>query len=141
MRCTPFLLVLPLLASCERGNDPPTRYHDPSAIFAKYGCGKEPVAPKQVSIASLINDHSAYEGKAVVVDGYYFAKFEHSAIYPHLDDGPQERTEIGLWVEGDVSERDSGRRISIEGIFTTGIRGHGGLWPGTICHARIIEPD
>ena len=49
-------------------------------------CGTPILEPQRVSIVSLIASPDRYEGKAVVVTGFFRAAFEHSAIYLNEDE-------------------------------------------------------
>lgn len=117
-----------LLAACtgsrqEQGMD---------SSKATEACESEPSNPQRISIAALLANPDAYEGKAVTVIGYYHGSFEHSAIYLTQADFQHDVLTNGLWVTNVVPETLNNRYIMLDGIFTTS-QGHLGQWSGTIC--------
>jgi hypothetical protein len=124
-------------------------------LFAVGGCSADKVAhnearvrpnpcdtpileAQRVSIVSLIAGPDRYEGKAVVVTGFYKAAFEHSAIYLHEDDAKYSIKPNGFWLEGRIPDHMQNRYVTVQGIFTTTTGGHLDGWPGTLCGASAL---
>jgi len=101
-------------------------------------CDAPILEPQPVSIVSLIADPGRYEGKAVVVTGFYKTGFEVSAIYLHEDDARHSIRPNGFWVDGRIPDHLQNRYVTIQGIFTTTEGGHLGAWQGTLCGASAL---
>lgn len=101
-------------------------------------CGTPILEPQRVSIVSLIASPDRYEGKAVVVTGFFRAGLEHSAIYLHEDDGKHSIKPNGFWLDGRIPDHMQNQYVTVQGIFTTTTRGHLGGWPGTLCGASAL---
>lgn len=109
-------------------------------LYAKFGCTRPPSNPVMVTIEQLLESPGKYEGRPVRIEGFYYWSFEHTAIYPNAEDGARFNTRSGLWVLEGLPHRYNGKRVTVEGIFTSGTRGHLGQWPATICNARGYAP-
>jgi hypothetical protein len=101
-------------------------------------CSTPVLEPQRVSIVSLIASPDRYEGKAVVVTGFFRADFEHSAIYLNEDDGKHSIKPNGFWLEGRIPDHMRNQYVTVQAIFTTAMRGHLGGWPGTLCGASAL---
>lgn len=100
-----------------------------------------PPAPtsESASIANLISNPSRFDGKSVAVTGYYYSRFEHSAIYPSQRDPNTSEWIDGLWLYGlsPFLKRDD-RYVTVSGIFSSKDKGHLGQWPGSICVSSVL---
>jgi len=100
-------------------------------------------AAEQVSIIQLIANPAQYHGKKVIVSGFLNIEFEGTAIYLHRDDCTFSQYSNGLWCS--INEAKYGkfnrRYVIMEGVFNRDMRGHMGLWSGSIEKIdRVWEP-
>lgn len=100
-------------------------------------CGTPILEPQRVSIVSLIASPDRYEGKAVVVTGFFRVDFEHSAIYLNEDDGKHSIRPNGFWLDGRIPDHMRNQYVTVQAIFTT-TRGRLEGFPGTLCGASAL---
>ena len=103
-------------------------------------CSLDVADPETVSIAALLANPDKFNGRAVRVFGFYHGSFEHSAIYLGETDFRNGLSPNGLWVASGVPKSVNDQYILLEGIFSSGDRGHLGLWSGTICNVVRSAP-
>ena len=127
------LMLLLAIAGCRAD-----RVADDDTGSRPNPCSTPILEPQHVSIVSLIASPDRYEGKAIVVTGFYRAAFEHSAIYLHEDDGKHSIKSNGFWLDGSIPEHMRNQYVTVQGIFTTTTRGHLDGWPGTLCGASAL---
>ena len=98
---------------------------------------------ESTTISEIITRPAAWDGKPVKVSGYFVSSFEHSAIYPTKQDPFSAIFSGGLWTLLSVDrEIVSGQRVTLRGIYTTRVQGHGSQWPGSICvHTADAEAE
>lgn len=125
------------LLACKREEQQPSQF-DINSLYAKYGCERPATNPAPVTIEALVASPGTYDGKPVRVEGFYYRSFEHSAIYSHPGDGEKHNTRNGLWVLGGIPKDLSGRRVTVEGIFTSKVKGHISQWPASMCAVRVV---
>lgn len=112
-------------------------------LFCKPLVAAEPV---EVSLVELIANPKDYDGKMVRVIGFVRLEFEGNSIYLHQDDYKHDITKNGLWIDAtdDMRKRQARfdqKYVLIEGTFDAKMKGHMGLWSGSIvkitrCEAR-----
>ncbi|HPA71606.1 MAG TPA: hypothetical protein PKY31_05015 [Spirochaetota bacterium] len=100
-------------------------------------------ASERVSIIQLIANPALYHGKKVIVSGFLNIEFEGTAIYLHRDDCTFSQYSNGLWCS--INETRYGkynkRYVVMEGVFNREMKGHLGLWSGSIENIeRVWEP-
>lgn len=146
MRAILSIFLLASIAGCSRESEPEEKSAVPaSEIFSSEACLPPALTSEPVSIADLLSSPAQYEGKSVVVTGYYYSRFEHSAIYPDPRDPENSGMDDGLWLYGlsPFLEFD-GRYLVVSGIFNSKNKGHLGQWPGSICVSTVpvvLSPD
>jgi hypothetical protein len=110
-----------------------------SEIFSSDACLPPAPTSESTSIESLISNPAQFEGKSVVVTGYYYSRFEHSAIYPSRRDPETSKWDDGLWLYGlSPFLKFYDRSVTVSGIFSSRNKGHLGQWPGSICVSAIL---
>src|SRR5258707_6462217 len=99
--------------------------------FAKTLFADEPI---NVSLIQLIANPKEYDGKLVRVGGVASFEFEGNAIYLHKDDMRYCLTNNGLWLDtwSLAKQKFNGKYVSVEAIFNGTLKGHMGLWSGSL---------
>jgi len=99
-----------------------------------------------VSLVALIATPERYEGKKVQVIGYVVLEFEGTAVYLHAEDAKHMLTSNGLWLVFGKTERNPVKNADqqpqyaiIDGIFRGGMKGHMGLWSGSLTDLTRLE--
>jgi hypothetical protein len=125
-----------LLAGCQ----PAARVTDFSG-FPIGDCPEVHASPQPVTLDELVASPSAFEGALVRTTGYYRSGFEESALYPNPRVEAQD-ARGGVWLFG-IDEALSGKRVQITGVFTSTIKGHLSMWPGSVCavSTKELPPD
>ena len=91
-------------------------------------------AALEVDMVDLVSTPEKFEGVKIKTVGFYYRRFEHSALYPDRRDPDTTLFSEGVWLKGMHSFTDlSDHRVRVEGEFTTKSQGHLGQWPGSIC--------
>ncbi|MBN1531715.1 MAG: hypothetical protein JXA20_03550 [Spirochaetes bacterium] len=106
-----------------------------SAIFfAALATGVIAEASDSVSIIQLIANPAQFHGKKVIISGYFNIEFEGTAIYLHRDDYTYSQYRNGLWctINEEKYMKYNRRYVIMEGVFNKDMRGHRGLWSGSI---------
>jgi len=147
MKAILIICLLSSIAACSRENEQGTVIQSAvseSKTFSSDACLSPAPSSESVSIANLISNPEKFEGKSVVVTGYYYSRFEHSAIYPTQRNADSSEWSDGLWVYGlsPFLEFDD-QRVAVSGIFSSKNKGHLGQWSGSICVSAIlpVSPD
>lgn len=103
--------------------------------------------PVAVSLIRLIADPAAFDGKRVQVFGYVRVEHEGTAVYLHRDDCEHMLTKNGLWLAANDAAPGGSREAAVndryalvEGRFNAGMKGHLGLWSGSIEAISRLEP-
>ena len=99
--------------------------------------------PEAVSILLLIASPERYEGKPVMVFGFYHQTVHpfHSAsvLYLHREDYEHELTLNSLWIERpEGTELNDGYAV-VTGIFSTKVNGDLGGWDAGICNVTELR--
>lgn len=91
-------------------------------------------AVENVSLINLISDPAKYNGKEVSVAGYLVLDFEGTAIYLSKGDYDNGIYKNALWVTISLpdSKNFDHKYVNIQGVFDSKMRGHLGLWPGSL---------
>jgi hypothetical protein len=97
--------------------------------------------PLKINIVKLLRNPKLYHGKRVKVSGDFVQNLENVSL---ADTGIPK---IRVWVDstpstfGSVAELEpyGGARVSMEGIFVTGRRGHFGMWKGELKRVTKVE--
>ena len=99
-----------------------------------------------VSLVALIATPERYEGKKVQVIGYVVLEFEGTAVYLHEEDAKHMLTSNGLWIDFGKAERSLVKNgeaqpqyAIIDGVVHGGMRGHMGLWSGSLTNLTRLE--
>ncbi len=98
---------------------------------------------ESVSMIHLISNPEQYHGKKVIISGYLNLEFEGNGIYLHKDDYINSIYKNGLWCSIDELKyrKFNKKYVIMEGIFNAEMKGHMGLWSGSIENiSRIWEP-
>lgn len=132
------LLGIIVLAGCRREEDVPAAKYSWSGS-AREECPSTQGAAETVELADLAALPTAYEGKFIRVEGYYYDYFEHAALHPE----PEAEIYSGnfdeqVWVSN-IDAEYSRQRVQLTGIFTAKSQGHGGQWPGTLCVVSVLK--
>lgn len=96
-----------------------------------------------VSIIQLITNPAQFHGKKVIVSGFLNIEFEGTAIYLHRDDYAYAQYSNGLWctMNETLYRKFNRRYVIMEGVFNKDMKGHLGLWSGSIEKIdRVWEP-
>ncbi len=141
MRTILTICLLALIASCSHENEQKVSAQSAAAeseAFSSDACLPPAASSESVSIESLISNPTQFEGKSVVVTGYYYSRFEHSAIYPSQRDPDTSEWHDGLWLQGlSPFSNLSDRSVTVSGVFSSKSKGHLGQWPGSICVSSV----
>jgi hypothetical protein len=90
------------------------------------------------SVIQLIANPSAFHGKRVRVIGYLGIEFEGTALYFHAEDHQRSLTDNGLWLQvpagwpAKTTGCVSRSYALLEGTFNAQLKGHGGLYSGSL---------
>ena len=92
-----------------------------------------------VSLIQLIANPKKYHNKKVQIIGFMNLQFESNGIYLHKEDAEHLITNNGLWLSflfsNDLKtgkEDLNNKYVLIEGLFDMKMRGHFGMWSGSI---------
>jgi hypothetical protein len=135
-----FIVTLFYIAGCSRERQ---EVIEPSAqeatVLSSEACLPPAKNPEPVDISTLISEPSRFEGKPVIVSGYYYSRFEQSAIYPSQRDPQNSDWSDGLWLSGlSPFSEFSDKHITVSGVFTRKEKGHLGQWPASICVSSVV---
>jgi hypothetical protein len=93
--------------------------------------------PIEVTLVQLIANPEKFDGKAIRVIGFLRLEFEGNVLYLHREDYEHAILGDGIWV--DVTPEMTKQKdalnmhyVLLEGVFSSGDRGHMGMWSGTI---------
>lgn len=143
MRIFITLFLILVLVACEGQVDrqPLAKEGDRNeVIYNSEACLPPASDPEQVTISDLISRPEMFEGKSVMLSGYYYSKFEHSAIYANERDPYVSSFDDGLWLYGlSPFSKISGQHVVVSGIFAQKKKGHLEQWPGSVC-ASFVAP-
>lgn len=101
-----------------------------------------------ISMISLIANPEKYHGKILRVFGYLNLEFEGNAIYLHKEDCEVMNPSNGLWVDTENNSRIFNKKtydkydhkyVFIQGTFDMNIKGHFGMWSGSIRNITSVD--
>ena len=101
--------------------------------------------PQDVSLAALIANPVAFDGKRLRVIGYVNLEFEDDALYPGKEDFDAAILNNAIWIDTPAwLDSAAKRRLSrgyavVEGTFSAGEHGHMGIFRGTLTDVRRLE--
>ncbi len=117
-----------------------------SAFTPSTEADPEDARPVDVSLIQLIAAPATFDGKAIRVWGFVRIEHEATAVYLHRDDWEHSLTKNGLWLatndaapEGTKEAEVNNRYALIEGRFNANMKGHMGLWSGSIERITRME--
>ena len=111
----------------------PTTAEASQDVFDTPHCVPVDKVPQEVTVEALLANPERFEGRSVRVEGYYYNRFELRALFSSRVE-PYASREPAVWVTGiPVFNHFSDRHVAIVGVYTSSERGHGSLWPGTLC--------
>ena len=112
-----------------------------ASLFAVRVKAAEPV---KVTLVQLIANPEKFDGKLIRVIGFLRLEFEGDVLYLHREDYEHAILGDGIWV--DVTPEMTKQKetlnmhyVLLEGIFSSGERGHMGMWSGSIKRIRRAE--
>jgi hypothetical protein len=86
-----------------------------------------------VSLYELIASPLTFHGKHVRVIGFAHLEFEGNGLYAHREDWERGISRNGLWLNAPIgSDSLSDHYVLAEGRFEATMRGHMGMWSGTL---------
>lgn len=140
--------LLIFIVSCSRESESDASAEGRAAVtgsFSSEACLPSAPTYETVSIAELIASPDKFDGRSIVVTGYYYSGFELSALYPSRRNPENSETDDGLWIYGLSPFLDlDGRHIAVSGIFNSKEKGHLGQWPGSVCVSAVpsvLQPE
>jgi hypothetical protein len=100
--------------------------------------------PAEVTLIQLIANPEKFDGKLIRVIGFLRLEFEGNVLYLHREDYENAILGNGIWVDVTpaLSKQSAKLNMSyvlLEGIFSSGDRGHMGMWSGAIKQIRRAE--
>jgi hypothetical protein len=141
MRAILFGCLLIFIVSCSRESESNASAEGGAAvtgIFSSEACLPSAPTYETVSIAELIASPDKFDGRSIVVTGYYYSGFELSALYPGRRNPENSETDDGLWIYGLSPFLDlNGRHVVVSGVFDGKNKGHLGQWSGSICVSKV----
>src|SRR6266404_9792094 len=93
--------------------------------------------PTDVTLIQLIANPDKFDGRLIRVIGFLRLEFEGNVLYLHREDYENAILGNGIWV--DVTPALTMNYVLPEGVFSSGDRGHMGMWSGTIKQVRRAE--
>ena len=129
-----------------------------AVIASLTACGEKPVRgfpPRDTSLIAVIAQPEKFEGKKIIVKGYYNVDWEISALYPSYE--LRISAANGIWLQTRDSkvateferkrttaaiERKTvphGEWVRVVGTFTAREHGHTDRWPGTLKNIEEIS--
>jgi hypothetical protein len=112
----------------------------------------EPSDWETISLIKLLAAPEKYEGRKLVVSGYIVDRFECVAIYPTQEFATHDLYLSGVWLDFDKKNLEvwadgktlkyhslDNKYASVAGIYTQKLRGHMGLFCGTLQNVRRVQ--
>jgi hypothetical protein len=100
--------------------------------------------PTDVTLVQLIANPEKFDGRLIRVIGFLRLEFEGNVLYLHREDYEYAILGNGIWV--DVTPAITKQRsklnmnyVLLEGVFSSGDRGHMGMWSGSVKQIRRAE--
>ena len=100
--------------------------------------------PADVTLVQLIANPDRFDGKLIRVIGFLRLEFEGDVLYLHREDYENAILGNGIWVSVTpaVAKQKATLNMNyvlLEGVFSSGDRGHMGMWSGAIKQIRRAE--
>ena len=100
--------------------------------------------PTDVTLVQLIANPDRVDGKLIRVIGFLRLEFEGDVLYLHREDYENEILGNGIWVSVTpaIAKQKATLNMNyvlLEGVFSSGDRGHMGMWSGAIKQIRRAE--
>jgi hypothetical protein len=100
--------------------------------------------PTDVTLVQLIANPEKFDGRLIRVIGFLRLEFEGNVLYLHREDYENAILGDGIWVDATPAIRKQSTELNmnyvlLEGVFSSGDRGHMGMWSGTIKQIRRAE--
>ena len=115
-----------------------------STVEKKQQVTRYPNVESVVSIVELLADPDKYDGKRVLIEGFFRNAFEDTAIYLNRESAEYGIAANAIWVDTDESvartskhtkshyERLNGKYVAIEARYNKSELGHGGSYQGEL---------
>lgn len=100
---------------------------------------------ERTSIIRILASPDAFDGKRVLIEGFFHFEFEDSAIYLHQVDSDQMLSQNAIWINlpkglsREALEKLNNHYVICEGQFSAQAHGHMGIYPGEISDIRTIH--
>ncbi len=101
--------------------------------------------PIKVSLRKLYNNPDKYNGKVISVTGFMIIEFERTAIYDIKNRNRKNKTNLKYWLimsKKDIHKLEgecTHKYATVIGQFNRNIKGHFGMFNGSIMNIRNIE--
>ncbi len=101
--------------------------------------------PIKVSLRKLYNNPDKYNGKVISVTGFMIIEFERTAIYDIKNRNRKNKTNLKYWLimsKKDIHKLEgecTHKYTTVIGQFNRNIKGHFGMFNGSIMNIRNIE--
>lgn len=101
--------------------------------------------PTDVTLIQLIANPDKFDGRLIRVIGFLRLEFEGNVLYLHREDYENAILGNGIWVDVTpaLTKKEAALNMNYvlpEGVFSSGDRGHMGMWSGAIKQVRRAEP-
>lgn len=100
--------------------------------------------PINVTLVQLIASPEKFDGRLIRVIGFLRLEFEGDVLYLHREDYENAILGDGVWVDTTPAIMKQKTTLNmnyvlLEGVFSSGDRGHMGMWSGTIKQIRRVQ--
>jgi|SRR5208283_3950483 len=100
--------------------------------------------PTDATLVQLIANPDKFDGKLIRVIGFLRLEFEGNVLYLHREDYENAILGDGIWVDVTPAIMKQSATLNmnyvlLEGVFSSGERGHRGMWRGTIKQIRYAQ--
>jgi hypothetical protein len=100
--------------------------------------------PTNVTLVQLIATPEKFDGRLIRVIGFLRLEFEGDVLYLHREDYENAILGDGIWVDTTPAIMKQRATLNmnyvlLEGVFSSGDRGHMGMWSGAIKQIRRAQ--
>jgi len=100
--------------------------------------------PQFISMVSLVADPQRHDGQFVRVIAFLHLEFEGNVLYLHKEDYERAILPNGVWISLTDQQNMKAKKLSnsyviVEGLFNSKMKGHMGLWSGSLQEISRIE--
>ena len=88
-----------------------------------------------VSLMALISNPDEYHDRVIRITGFLSMKFEANSLWSSEEDYGERNTKKSIWVDIEIDETNlmfDGECVVLEGVFNSKMKGHFGMYSGTI---------